>query len=121
MAKTDIATEDDITTLVHRFYTRVREDDLLAPVFNDAIKDDWDGHLQKMCDFWSSMLLYTRKYLSDPLSKHLPLPIEQAHFERWLLLFGQTVDENFTGDTATEAKRRAANIARFMNNMKSRA
>ena len=120
--RTDIATEDDIRTLVHRFYDKVRDDDQLAPVFNAVIREDeWPEHLQTMCDFWGTLLLYTRKYTSDPMSKHMPLPIERAHFDRWLSLFGQTVDEHFAGEVASEAKRRAANIARVMNSMKSRS
>ncbi|HEY4149067.1 MAG TPA: group III truncated hemoglobin [Chitinophagaceae bacterium] len=118
--KTDILTEEDIKTLVHRFYAKVRKDELLAPVFKAVIKDNWDEHLARMCDFWGTLLLYTRKYLSDPMVKHMPLPIEPEHFERWLLLFGQTVDELFAGDLATDAKRRAGNIARLMNSMKTR-
>lgn len=119
-AKADITTEEDIKILVHRFYDKVRRDEVLAPVFNAVIQGDWDMHLQKMCDFWGTLLLYTRKYLEDPMVKHMPLPIQQEHFDRWLQLFGQTVDECFAGDLATEAKKRAGNIARLMNNMKSR-
>ena len=117
---TDIITEEDIKTLVHRFYDKVRKDELLAPVFNAVIKGDWDLHLARMCDFWGTLLLYTRKYLSDPMIKHMPLPIGEEHFRQWLFLFGQTVDELFAGDLATEAKKRAGNIARLMNSMKSR-
>jgi len=120
VAKTDITTEADIKTLVHRFYEKVRGDEQLGPIFDAAIQDNWDAHLQKMCDFWGTLLLYTRKYLSDPMVKHMPLPIQQEHFERWISLFNQTVDECFAGDLATEAKRRAGNIARFMNSMKNR-
>ena len=112
----DIHTEEDITTLVHSFYARVRADEILSPNFDEVIKDDWDKHLQKMCDFWGTLLLYTRKYVGDPMSKHLPLPLEKAHFERWLALFNDTIDNLFEGTNAAEAKRRAANIARIMQN-----
>jgi hemoglobin len=120
VANTDIATEADIKTLVRRFYEKVRRDEQLGPIFDAAIQNDWDAHLQKMCDFWSTLLLYTRKYMSDPMVKHMPLPIQQEHFERWISLFNQTVDESFSGHLAAEAKRRAGNIARLMNDMKSR-
>jgi len=36
------------------------------------------------------------------------------HFERWLLLWNQTVNENFTGDRASEAIKRAKMIADLM-------
>lgn len=116
--KHDIKTEDDIAMLVHTFYGKVREDEILAPVFNAVIKDNWDHHLKIMCNFWSSILLYTRKYLSDPMQKHLPLPLEKKHFDKWLMLFEETVNELFIGKTATEAVKRANSIARLMKSMK---
>jgi hemoglobin len=41
-----------IERLVHSFYAKIREDALLAPVFDARIRD-WDLHLQRMCAFWS--------------------------------------------------------------------
>ena len=114
----DIETEEDIANLVHQFYTKVRRDALLAPVFNSIIKDKWDTHLQTMCNFWSSILLYSKKYLNDPMAKHLPMPLEKKHFDKWLILFEETVDELFSGATATNAKTRANNIARIMKSVK---
>ena len=115
----DIHTEEDIRTLVHTFYAKVRADEMLSPVFNTVIKGDWDQHLQRMCDFWSTLLLYSRKYNADPMEKHMPLPLERKHFERWLSLFNDTITQLFEGAVANEAKRRAANIARVMQSMKN--
>lgn len=78
-----------IETLVHSFYARVREDALIGPVF-DARVTDWGLHLQRMCLFWSSVALMSGRYHGQPMQKHLPLPIEAAHFDRWLDLFRQT-------------------------------
>lgn len=117
--KTDIIAEGDISNLVHTFYTKVRKDDFLSPVFNEVIKEEeWENHLGIMCDFWSTMLLYSRKYLKDPMTKHLVLPLTQRHFERWLALFTETVDELFVGNVANDAKIRASNIARIMQAVK---
>lgn len=115
----DILTEGDVETLVHSFYAKVRTDEMLSPIFNAVIKGDWDEHLRKMCDFWSTLLLYTRKYKADPMEKHMPLPLERTHFERWLTLFNDTIAQLFEGTTANEAKRRAANIARLMQSVKN--
>lgn len=114
--KTDIETEEGVALMVHTFYAKVRKDETLAPVFNEHIID-WDRHLQIMCDFWSTLLLYTRRYLNDPMTKHLSLPIKQEHFEHWLSLFHATVDDLFEGNNANAAKVRAANIARIMQNV----
>jgi hemoglobin len=81
--------EDMIERLVRGFYAKVRTDDLLAPLFNERIKD-WEPHLQRMCAFWSSVALMTGVYHGTPMAKHVPLPIDAEHFDRWLALFRQT-------------------------------
>ena len=110
----DIKTEDDVKLMVHSFYAQVRQDETLSPIFNEAIKGDWEPHLKIMCEFWNTMLLYTRQYLNDPMKKHINLMVEPKHFERWLQLFEATVDKYFVGNNANSAKIRAANIARIM-------
>jgi len=117
--KQDIATEADVAVLVNAFYTKVRHDALLFPVFDAVIGDNWPRHLQRMTDFWSTLLLYTKKFNGDPLTKHLPLPIEKIHFDRWLHLFGETVDELFEGQVAENAKKRANSIAKIMKAVKN--
>ena len=115
----DITAEAEVALLVNTFYTKVRQDELLFPVFDRVIKDNWDVHLQKMTDFWSTLLLYTRKFSDDPLTKHLPLPLEKAHFDRWLQLFNETVNELFEGPIADNAPKRALSIARIMKAVKN--
>ncbi|WP_353137490.1 group III truncated hemoglobin [Pseudopedobacter sp.] len=113
----EIESVEDITLLVNTFYDKIRKDDLLGAVFNAIIKD-WNPHLEKMVQFWSTLLLYTRTYKGDPLPSHLPLKIEKIHFDRWLFLFDQTIDELFTGEIAANAKKRAFSIARIMKAVK---
>lgn len=107
----DIADREDIKLLVDRFYDRVQQDPLLGPIFNDIAKVDWAHHLPVMYDFWSTMLFRTATYKGRPWPKHAPLPVQQAHFERWLSLFCQTVDSHFAGPKAREAKSVALSIA----------
>lgn len=104
---------DDIQLLVNTFYSKVREDGLLAPVFQARIQERWPQHLEKMYRFWQTLLLGDHTYNGQPFPPHATLPIGQQHFTQWLTLFIQTVDELFTGDKADEAKQRAANIARI--------
>lgn len=106
--KQDILSRDDIKLLVDDFYDKVRQDELLAPVFSHV---DWPHHLPIMYDFWSSMMLGDQSYRGNPLQKHLPLPIEPRHFERWLKHFHDTVDQHFSGDKAEEIKMRSRSIA----------
>ena len=104
----DIATREDIILLVDAFYAKVRSDDLLAPKFSHL---DWPKHLPIMYNFWGSMLLGDQSYQGNPFQKHIPLSLEPRHFDRWLKLFAQTLDENFTGNKADEARSRAQSIA----------
>ena len=106
-----LASEADIQLLVDGFYTKVGQDALLGPVFNDFAHVDWPRHLPVMYDFWSSLLLGTTRYHGRPFPKHLPLPIAAPHFRRWLTLFEATVDDLFDGPKAEEAKVRARSIA----------
>lgn len=78
---------------VHTFYGRVRLDPVLGPVFNAAIHD-WDEHLAKLCDFWSSVLLMTGRFKGSPMAAHARRrDIAQAHFPLWLDLFERTARE----------------------------
>ncbi|RDC61935.1 group III truncated hemoglobin [Adhaeribacter pallidiroseus] len=112
----DITSEADIKHLVDSFYNKVNQDVLLAPIFNDHARVNWEKHLPIMYQFWSSMLLGTYTYAGQPFPKHAFLPVNELHFDQWLLLFNQTVIENFSGPIADEAKLRAANIARIFSN-----
>jgi hemoglobin len=104
----DILDRADIITLVNHFYDKVKSDPLLAPVFAHV---DWPQHLPVMYNFWSSMLFGEQSYSSNPMQKHLHLPIEGKHFNRWLELFQETVNESFQGEKAEEVKMRAHSIA----------
>jgi len=91
VARTGI-TEEMIERLVHGFYAKVRADALLGPVFEARIRD-WEPHLRQMCAFWSSVALMTGRYHGSPMAKHMPLPVDAAHFDRWLALFEETARE----------------------------
>jgi hemoglobin len=104
----DIETRYDVELFVNRFYDKVKTDDLLGPVFKNL---NWPHHLPVMYNFWSSLLLGDQTYSGNPLQKHLPLSIDAQHFQQWLKLFTQTLDENFSGEKTAEAKQRAQSIA----------
>jgi hemoglobin len=99
-----------IDRLVRAFYTRVREDELIGPVFAAQVKD-WEPHLQRMCAFWSSVALMTGVYHGQPMQKHLPLPIDSHHFDRWLQLFAATARDLCPPEAADLFIERATRIA----------
>mgnify|MGYP003469342746 CR=1 FL=1 len=104
-------TEDEIKTLVHRFYGRVRQDDILEPIFASHIHD-WTTHLATMEDFWSSIANTSGRYKGHPMLAHMRLPgIAPAHFERWLSLFEETAAEVLPETAAQHVVSRAARIA----------
>lgn len=109
--QSDLKCNKDIRTLVDTFYTKVQADSLLAPVFNDSAKIDWQHHLPIMYRFWETLLFHSGGYEGNPFSKHVVLPIGAEHFQRWLSLFLGTVDQLFVGTKADEAKTRARMIA----------
>ena len=102
-----------IERLVHAFYADVRADPLLGPVFA-AIVADWTPHLAQMCAFWSSVVLMTGRYHGRPMDKHLPLPVDAAHFDRWLALFEETAAEVCPPVAAGHFIERARRIAQSL-------
>lgn len=115
-SKQDITTATDIEFMVQSFYQAVEEDELLAPIFNDFAKVDWDQHLPIMYRFWNSLILGTGTYKGNPFMKHIPLPVESQHFARWVQLFQKNIDVHFTGKNADQTKLRAQSIAHIFEN-----
>lgn len=104
MKKSDISSKTDIETLVNQFYGKVLKDDVLASFFKHL---NFETHLPKMVFFWSFVLLDEPGYTTDVTKKHMHMKLEKEHFDRWILLFHETVDALFEGEKANLAKQRA--------------
>lgn len=102
-------TEEGIAALLRDFYARARADDLLGPVF--ARVTDWDHHIARVTEFWSSVALMTGRYHGQPMRAHVGLGLTPAHFARWLALFAATVTEHCTEAGAALLNARARTIA----------
>ena len=92
MDNNEKVTEEEIGNLVDSFYAKVRRDEVIGPIFN-AMIDDWPLHLATLKNFWSTIMLTTGRYKGDPMMRHLQLPLDPAHFQRWLTLFAETANE----------------------------
>lgn len=103
--------EELIARLVETFYGRVREDAVLGPIFMARLGENWEPHLAKLRDFWSSVTLMSGRYRGKPQAAHEPLGLQPAHFERWLALFEATVAETCDGPAAFLFIDRARRIA----------
>jgi hemoglobin len=84
-------TEEMIRSVVIEFYRRARRDVLLGPIFEAHIAE-WPEHLDRMTDFWSAALRKTGRYTGNPVESHRRVPsLAAGHFDRWIILFEQTV------------------------------
>jgi len=108
-------TKMNIQEMVDCFYARVMEDPLLRPVFIQAIGETpeaWKPHLQKMYEFWSSVMLGMGRYYGNPFQKHKALPaFDMGLFDRWLDLFAQTVHNLYTEEIADFYVQKSQRIA----------
>ena len=117
----DIENRADVDALMVAFYSKVMTDPMIGFIFTDVAKLDLDHHLPIIGDFWESLLFGTGDYGRhgrNPLAVHRNLdvltPLLPEHFERWLLIFDQSVNEAFAGENADFLKMRAKAIARRM-------
>ena len=114
MPSPDLCTELEIAALVDQFYTRVRADPQLGPIFNARI-EDWNHHLLKLCAFWSAILRGTARYSGTPMPRHNALPqLSGELFRRWLQLFELTASEQPNRAMADAALLAASRIARSL-------
>ena len=111
----DIRGPEDVSALIAAFYAKARYDPALAHFF---VHVDWAHHTPRIEAFWNMILFGDKGYQGDPLTAHVQLhhrfPMEPGHFDRWVQLFHNTVDERFVGAKAEEAKQRAQTIAGVM-------
>lgn len=111
----DIENYTDLLFLVDTFYTKLKKDHLIKHFFNEIVELDFETHIPKIASFWDSILFGTQNFAGNPMAKHIELnkksPLEKQHFDRWLQHRNETIDKNFEGKKATEAKERANAIA----------
>lgn len=115
VARADITGREDILHLVDTFYTRAFADELIGPIFTEVVHMDLARHMPIMADFWQTVLfkagLYSRNALAIHFNINAKAPLGLEHFNRWLQLWTNTVDELFSGEKAEMAKVQAHLIA----------
>ncbi|MEM7327163.1 MAG: group III truncated hemoglobin [Pseudomonadota bacterium] len=107
--------EGFVSSLVETFYQRVLAHPRLGPIFNGAV-EDWNEHLPKMKDFWSSVALNSGRYSGKPVPVHQALQgVTEEDFAIWLGLFEQTVqDLSANAETVSYFMQRAQRIAQSL-------
>lgn len=112
----DIQNRKDIHRLISLFYSKIRAEQTLGPIFNHMIKD-WEQHINKLTDFWETNLLFEIKYKGNPIAVHQKVDatfnetINQSHFGIWLNLWVETLDQLYKGENVEIAKRRARKMS----------
>ena len=113
---TDISTREDCERLVRAFYSRALVDPIIGFLFTDVAKLDLEAHVPQIASFWETILLGAQTYRGGAFRPHAALhrqvPLRSAHFQRWLVLWRETVDELFEGERAELAKAHAERVAR---------
>ena len=111
--KHESITEESVGAFVNAFYAKIRRDEALAPIFNEALSERWGEHIATMREFWCSAAHLKSGYRGDMLAAHrMVRKLDQSLFPRWLALFEETAAECFASAPATLLCDRALRIAR---------
>jgi hemoglobin len=114
----DLTTREDIDQLLREFYSRAMVDDVIGYLFTEVAQLDLDHHLPTIGNFWEQILFQRPVYSGHPIAAHFPLhqaaTLQPAHFQRWFLLWDETIAMLFDGPVAGQARTRAATIAESM-------
>ena len=88
--------------VVFAFYHKLRVDEVLGPIFEEALGDDWGPHIENICLFWLSATRLGSGYkASNFIPAHVKHPsIRQEQIPRWLHLFRETAAERCTPEAA---------------------
>ena len=107
----DIETREDCEQLVRTFYSRALHDEIIGFIFTDVAKLDVEAHVPVIASFWETLLLGAQTYSGGAFHPHAALhakvELKAGHFDRWLALWYETVDEHFAGPRAEAAKAHA--------------
>ena len=106
--------------LVAAFYRRVREDDLIGPMYPDT---DWEGAEQRLRDFLIYRFGGSDRYIQERghprlRMRHAPFSIGIAERDRWLEIMNAAMEEtNVPGSIKLDLKVFFEQVADFMRNV----
>jgi hemoglobin len=87
--------EEQWTELVAAFYKRIRNDELISPMYP---ANDWDGAEKRLRDFLIYRFGGSDRYITERghprlRMRHAPFEIGVAQRDRWLALMGEAMEE----------------------------
>lgn len=91
----DTLGEDGLRRMVAAFYRRVREDEVMAPLYP---ADDWQGAEERLAEFLLFRFGLSERYLAlrgHPRlrMRHMGFAITSRERDRWLRLMGEALEE----------------------------
>ena len=94
--------ETGLRELVAAFYRRVKEDNLLGPMYPES---DWHGAEERLADFLVYRFGGSQKYIEERghprlRMRHMPFRIGEAERDRWLQLMGKAMVEQTIAEPA---------------------
>jgi hemoglobin len=103
---------------VHAFYAKVRNDELIEPVFERIVSEEqWPAHFERMTDFLVAVAFNGPAFHGDPLTKHARIrDISPAHFAKWLEVFKEVALQYWDTEVVTNLVHRATQIASSLSN-----
>lgn len=110
---------EKLDAMVSGFYRRVKEDDLIGPMYP---ADDWEGSEKRLQWFMRFRLLGESEYAlrrGHPRlrGRHMPFAIGEAERDRWLQLMGEAMTEvGIEGQVREELDLFFYQVADFMRN-----
>lgn len=114
----DIQNAEDIALITREFYHKAIVDPLIGFIFTEIAELDLEKHLPVINSFWENALFHNTEYKGNVMKIHkelnMKIRLESQHFDRWLELFNEVVDTNFSGAVSNSAKNRALSIATVM-------
>ena len=118
-------TKENLNKMVILFYTKILQDDIVAPFFVEKLGDDmksekWVPHIELLTNFWASIALGDSTYKGNPFAPHLNIANLTADaFRRWLELFAETLHVIYIPQITNQFKERSTIIAgNFMRNLR---
>lgn len=96
-----IGGRDGLALLLRRFYADVRQHDVIGPIFAAQVHD-WPAHLEKIAGFWSGLTGGPALYGGGMAARHIPLRLEEPHFQAWLGLWHRHCKAHLPAQEADE-------------------
>ena len=111
--------ETEITNLVAAFYARVRQDDLIGPMYPAS---DWEGSEKRLRDFLIFRFGGSDRYIQQRghprlRMRHAPFVIGIPERDRWLELMSQAmIETNVPSSVTLNLRTFFEQVADFMRN-----